>query len=1048
VSSLVPIDRRLLDHLAIEFGNHGRRAVDFLLTAQALLESPRQSPKLAETIAYCLREAMKTIPASQDVGGAGLWRSASRAVADARRRYELVRGVPGEDEQGALDELLATIDDLELVHSREGIHERRLITIMVDRTGSIPVASGTTPIRAYQALLRDLDEALHGDATLQLARQLWDRCAAILRQLFLPPDLRHAELEALADASGPVTDTEVEILLPLIAAPNHLRHFLDRITSPEWLLALTETGILDPPTENAPWPVFSAVDRLAPDHGAVLADWLQQIYNRHASDPTRAWFVARAAAEIADDGAPLVLRALRDHRGGSSMSNLGVFAVERVDPSSEFVEKLADVLLNDPAAFVDPVIERLLAGLNETNAARRLQLFCWKLRAVGTDEGTRGWFSYEPAGSIVDWTDDGSDDRFTVLLQGLVETVRRSQGWMIATDVLAIVDSLTDDIRARVRALVIAGDTRIDVSVVIDELQKAIIERDPTGDDLPLLDRVLSDSNPEEYADAWALALGPVPSVVEVSQQLSVHELPPAWRRAFHWAAILPEAAVGSWTQPASVIAAAYGRPTREALEKRHRAEALSGRSPMSVEELEALSASEAAARISAWRPSSSEWLVSARELARTLETLVTSNSAAWLASPLLVATELRHPTYVHHYLRGVAEAVKGGAHPPVAETLDLIGLVRAHPWPADPLGKDDFDYDHDWRGAEQAAVDVIKTLADNDIGFAGRDDEVWAFLDAEVRDRSEPSGISNGARDFLMSAINRRCTRALEVVLSFMAHEFRSSGEVRPSAFALVEDALHLEGSDGAEHRAIIATRLGFLRHIASEWVDGVAELLFGSDAPEGLAQITVDLAIQWGRPNRWLLETYRNLIRDAVSRDVDNALGQLMVAMFWEIPGYSIQDNISFLRQSPPLLSKAGELLGRLLRQSDAEEAHVARALEFWDAAVSTNEPDSLPGFGWLAEVATLSDEPWANRTMATLAVTRGRIDWSHKVAERAVSIAPSPTTLAIMNSLVRGASDQWDRRGNLERAVELLGASDELATTPEYERLRTTLLERGVL
>jgi hypothetical protein len=111
-------------------------------------------------------------------------------------------------------------------------------------------------------------------------------------------------------------------------------------------------------------------------------------------------------------------------------------------------------------------------------------------------------------------------------------------------------------------------------------------------------------------------------------------------------------------------------------------------------------------------------------------------------------------------------------------------------------------------------------------------------------------------------------------------------------------------------------------------------------------------------------------------------------------------------------------------------------------------TKNPEGLPGFGWLAEVEKLADETWASRTMATLAVTGGRIDWSHKVAERAASLAPSTTTLAIMNSLVRGASDEWDRRGNIERAIELLRASHELAATPGYERLRTTLLERGAL
>lgn len=283
--------------------------------------------------------------------------------------------------------------------------------------------------------------------------------------------------------------------------------------------------------------------------------------------------------------------------------------------------------------------------------------------------------------------------------------------------------------------------------------------------------------------------------------------------------------------------------------------------------------------------------------------------------------------------------------------------------------------------------------------------------------------------------------------VAPFMAHEFRSTGTVRPSAFALLEDALRVEGSDGAEHRAIIATRLGFLRHVAAEWVDEGAGLLFGADAPEGLAQVTADLAIKWGRPNRWLFECYRSLVRNAVSRDVDHALEHLLIAMLWAVQGYSVEDNISFLQQSPPQLSKAGEMLGRLLRHGDADEAQVACGVTFWDAAISTKS-GALLGFGWLAEVENLADETWASRTMATLAVTGGDIDWSHKVSERAASRAPSTTTLAIMNSLVRGASDEWDRRGNVERAVELLRASDALAATPEYERLRTTLLERGVL
>lgn len=1050
---VAPIDPRLLDHLVVEFGDHGERAVEFLRTAQRLLElDPAAAlPRLPETITYCLREAMKTIPASQELGGGGLWRTASHAVSDARRRYELVRGMPGEDEQGALDDLLAAIDDLDLVHSQEGIHERRLIAIMVNRTGVLPVACGTAPVKAYHELLRELDEALHGDASLDGARERWDRCAAVLRQLFLPPELRHVELESLAEIESPTAD-DVERLLPLIAGPNHLRHFLSQIASPRWLEMVTASGILDPPAEQGPWPVLAAVDQLAPRHGPTIATWLAGLYDGHGADAVRAWFVARAAVDVGPDAVGVVLRALRDHDCVPAIATMGTLAVENLDPESQVVEELADVLLNEgtwrAAGYVKPVIERLVGGTDESNAARRVQLVCWKLRAVPSDEGSRGWFPYERAGSVADWTDDGRDDRYTVLLQALVEVIRRARAWLSTDDILAIVDSLPVGLRGRVRAWVLSVAADVDTGRLTHEVADAITERDPTGDDLPILDRVVAELNSGDFAANWMIALGPAPSVVEVAQRLASRTLPEEWLRAYHWVGVLPESAVGPWQQPAAVIAGAFGRPGRATLEKRSRAEAGCGRSPMSTEELAALPVAEAVGRISTWRPDSSEWLVGARELARTVEAVVKADSGPWLESPVRVATELRHPTYIHHYLRGVAEAIKDGARPPIDEMLDLLGLVRAKPWGIEPLGRDTFDYDHDWSGAEQAAVDVVKSMADKDIGFAGRADEVWFMLDAEARDRGEPSGIISGARDPLASAINRRCTRALEAVLSFMAQQFRLTGEVRREAFELLEEALRLEGSDGAEHRAIIATRLSFLRHIAPQWVDDVADLMFGEAAPADLADITAALAIKWGRPNRWLLERYRPLVRDAVSRGVDHALDHLIIAMLWGLTGYSVEENIAFVRQTSTLLSDAGERLGRLLRHEDADAAHIACAVTFWDAANLAADADALGGFGWLSEVERLDSDVWASRTMTTLAVTGGGIDWSHKVTERAASLSPSATTLAIMNSLIRGASDEWDRRRNIERAVEHMRLAEELNGTAEYERLRTTLLERGAL
>ena len=105
-----------MDHLVVEFGDRGRRAVEFLRTAASLLSSPADPlpPRHAECVAYCLREALKTIPASYGGLGGGEWRARSRKVSEAKQRFEQIRGLPGADTDGALRDLLGSIDDLAL----------------------------------------------------------------------------------------------------------------------------------------------------------------------------------------------------------------------------------------------------------------------------------------------------------------------------------------------------------------------------------------------------------------------------------------------------------------------------------------------------------------------------------------------------------------------------------------------------------------------------------------------------------------------------------------------------------------------------------------------------------------------------------------------------------------------------------------------------------------------------------------------------------------------------------------------------------------------
>ena len=377
-----------------------------------------------------------------------------------------------------------------------------------------------------------------------------------------------------------------------------------------------------------------------------------------------------------------------------------------------------------------------------------------------------------------------------------------------------------------------------------------------------------------------------------------------------------------------------------------------------------------------------------------------------------------------------------------------MMTLVRTRPWPAVTLG-DRGDYDADWADAERAAIDLIKAMAASGCTFDDSADDVWAILESEVMSCSDaPAPEADEERDPYHRAIDRRCTRALDAVLFLIDSEFRATQTVRSRAVGLLDHSLHLAGRDGTEHRAILASRVRFLRHVLPGWIEDNRKLLFGNEAPGNLGQTTIDLAMKYSYSDDWVLENFQPAVHSAVKREIDHSMDHLLVAMLRGIPGYSAQDNVNLLRNSPQLASRSGETLGRLMSNSELEQHHLQIAADFWRAMLQAATSDALFGFGWMSMVDAMGPDLWAELTLETLSSTGGRIDWSHGVAERVAASPPSRTGLAIMDLLIRAQSDPWGSRRALEEAVAVLASAEALATTDEYQRLRRALLERGAI
>jgi hypothetical protein len=1043
-----PADRELFEHLVAEFGDRGQDAVEFLESARALLESdpqPSPIPRRANDAAYNIREALKRLLPPDS--GSGKWRKITDEVVKAKRRYAAVRGLEGTDEAGALEELTAALEELEAFkESEEGQHGRRLRQVLETRAGVPPLDAS---LKSYLQLLRQVDsQGVHGSPSIEEVRDYFERAVSVIRTLFAPFQLRKPELDALARLVGPTPD-DAQRLLAVCSTPHHLAYFLRHAVTPRWLRLLDPH--LDPPPGGGAWSVLYMTERLGAVHSEEIASWLSERYAQAGPTDVSAAYIAAAAVDCMPASTGILVRALRDYPRSQWIRAHAVRAAEALEPDSPILEQLAEFLL-DPEDEVTlaggaarRLIESLVAGMTDANGDARISLLCRRL--VAASEVRYFLFTLLPMGSIEDVPED--EARGTgVLLQGLMRVVVKGmQSGMSVEHMSGLVDGLPDGLRHRFRVWLFRQSLDVPVNVLVSEVAQAIRDREPTGDDVRLIERIVGQATPADFNEAWAAALGAPPSPEEIGRALSSNEVPRAWKRAKYWYPVLPESARRAWETASSLMEPAYPSASREEyLAPMPRPRAGYAGSPIGQQYLEALDVEDAARLIADWRPTDDRMTI-ARELGRALEAVVASHPQTWGANPLETVALLRHPTYIHHYFEGLAKtaAALGGTGPPLVEA---ITFCRTHPWDVVVLGGDDFDYDPTWVPVDDSGVKLIAALAEHGIDLGDRHNDAWSIVLEAARDRSRASGILSPRDDPLETAINRACTKALEAAFHLMSADFKKHGEVRGEAFELLDESLRLEGWDGAEHRAIIAPRLPFLLHIGRAWIESREELLFGAVAPDDLGQKTVELALKWGRPNPWLLERHRRAVRKAVRNNVENALSHMLIAMLWELPGYSVDETVSWLAsQEAEVLSNSGERIARLLMR-EPEARHLDLGRRFWgmaiDAAPTSN---SLEGLGWWAEVEALPKDDFERLTLATVEKTEGTLDWCAEVAERCAREPVTVSGLDVMTRLLRGRHEPWDRSRVADVALAALKASSGHTHLADARgRLRTALTDLG--
>lgn len=1043
-----------LEHLRVEFGDAGSRAVEFLGTVPELLDGELPlGGRVGEMAAYCCREALISIVNVGETGEQAFLSDFADAVVSAAHGLDVAPWTQQTASGVAFSELLERISELERFR-REGVrtNEARLISAVIRRAGVEPLRSGAGPVVEFQQLLRDLNDGLHSECSRDDAQQLWLRCCALLVRLFRPPSDRHAELERLAAVDEPTSD-DLEIVLNMVATTTHLQHFFRDVRSPRWLHLFLGTDLFEQGVSDLWWTAGAAADRFTKDGHSEGIDWLSELARRYGSDVDSARCIANIARRIGRPAVEILLQVARRHLTDWPIVLDAASAVRSLDADDDSVRRLCDVLFSEscriPHGVPDRLADHLAEGITEDNSRDRIELMVFKLRRVPLNDRLFRWLSRYPAGSLSDprtLDPPMQDRRSSILAACLVKMLSAAWAWMPLSDLLTLLDDIPQPLRCRLRSWLMACAPAVTSSQLAHELEVSMSSRRPCGDDPRLVDRTTQMIGNDAISHMCSRAFGEPPTTAAIETAVAASDVPPEWIRVANWTQMLPTEVVGAWASPGAALADRFGLRSPQALSRLEPTRAQPSESPYSVEELGSMAPIEAARLLAEWPSDARQSHIVAFDLGRTLEIVVKQDPASWFQSPEAVIEALRHIPYIVSYLGAAKDLV--GEHPlPVSELIDQIWQRCVEPSDSVPQGASTPGLPGSWRDLRVAGVELIRALVKGEVDLGDSAARAWDIVDAAARDLTAESGFSEDT-DSGTRALNRPCTRAFETAIIMSAATDGASGRVRPAMVDLLSWAIRLKGNDGTEYRAVLAQILPWLRNTVSTWFAANHSVLLGPDAPLDLAQETVDAALQWGPPDRWLFENCAEMIRNAVLRGAEDAISQFLIAAIWECDGYRISQVVQFLAENPDVAADAASRLGYLVSHDDVDPKHMRTAADLWEAFLDSPASGKAAGFGSMSQAETLDFERWASLTVQTLKATGGRIDDALGVADRAMTQPVTELNLELLDEMIRGRLESWDLRHIADNITGFLEDAQDLNGTPPYQSLETALLERDMI
>ena len=496
--------------------------------------------------------------------------------------------------------------------------------------------------------------------------------------------------------------------------------------------------------------------------------------------------------------------------------------------------------------------------------------------------------------------------------------------------------------------------------------------------------------------------------------------------------------------------------------------------SPMTADDLAAMTFQQAVEAVSSWQPEElQDTETSIEGLASTFRQYVATDPEQFSAEAQVMVD--RPAIFIRGYISEMGEATKAGRKIDICAVLDLCHWVVTRPVDertTPKQGRERFlDKNWQWTRDEisRFVENVCKARTDNTPKYPMDDirQPIWKLIECLCHDRAESHVVREEdprVHDYLDLAINSPRGKAVEAALEYARwvgdHIKRTDGKkaVVPGGFdALPEIREMLEWQIAPENRslaamAVIGSRIGVISWIDSEWLTENAGRLFQLQGIEQDPCIAKGWAawnafLVWVRPHIEFYRAFKSQFAYAVEQSSRvelperahqqpmSHLGEHLMLLYGR-GQLSLDDDEGLLRRfldsaNPDVRRHAIRFVGRSLDGEEKVRVEIVeRFMLLWDVywtGHGKNDAEEKPSEWLFGTWFTCGQFPelWALDRLEQFVMVVPTPEPDHIIAEKLAEIAHVDLvkSVRILDSMVRGDREGWRIDGWLESAEEIL-------------------------